>query len=111
MVDTYQTIPEISVKELKKKLDSGEPFTLLDVRNEEERDFCNIGGVFIPLYKLQERYKEITKDQELIIYCRSGRRSLDAASFFLNQGYKNVKNLTGGILAWSDEVDPSVPKY
>ena len=94
-----------------KKLDSTDDFILVDVRQDHERQLCNIGGEFIPLGEFAERYSELDKGKEIVIYCRSGARSGQATHFLLQNGYTNVKNMVGGILRWSDDVDPSIPKY
>jgi len=104
-------ITEISVQEVDQKIKNGDDFQLIDVRNEEEREFCHIGGTFIPLPELETRFEEISKDKEVIVYCRSGGRSLGAAQFLKSKGYADPKNMTGGILAWSDSVDSNIPKY
>ncbi|MEX2570675.1 MAG: molybdopterin-synthase adenylyltransferase MoeB [Gemmatimonadota bacterium] len=105
---------ELSVLGLKELLDRGEPITLLDVREPYEWDIGNLGpqgARIIPLGDLPERYEEIEPDVDLVVYCRSGARSARAADYLRGKGYKRVRNLEGGILAWADEVDPSVPKY
>lgn len=110
--DTMDTIPEISVTELKAKIDRGDDFTLVDVREPDEFAFASIpGATLIPLGTLPARVAELDPDSEIILQCRSGKRSAQALLFLKQQGFTNVTNLRGGILAWSDEVDPSVPKY
>lgn len=101
-----------SVIELKSMIDSGEPFQLIDVREPYEHEFANIEGELIPLNTLTENYNKIEKDKPVIIYCRSGARSGQAVLFLeTNLGLDNLYNLEGGILAWSDEIDPKIPKY
>lgn len=93
-------------EELKPRLDSGEQINLLDVREEHERAEYNIGGAHIPLAKVQMMMlDEIDgwKDQEVIVYCRSGNRSVVAAMFMEQIGFKNVVNLTGGMLSWKEK--------
>lgn len=103
---------EISVKELKKMMDEGEDFHLIDVRNQNEYDFCQIGGELIPLGIVPDNVDKFPKDKPVVVHCRSGKRSADAIAFLeQNHGYTNLINLAGGILAWSDEVDSSIPKY
>lgn len=105
---------EITVEELKEKMDKGENFFLLDVREAFERDIATLGGTNISIKVLPEKFKEIEshKDEEVIVYCRSGSRSHFATEFLRDEaGFKNVKNLIGGVLAWSDIIDPTMQKY
>lgn len=93
-------------------MDSGEDFVLIDVREEDEYDICNLNGKLIPLGEIPQRFSEIPKDQTVVMQCRSGGRSGQAVQWLeANHGYDNLYNLAGGILAWSDEIDPSVTKY
>ena len=85
---------------------------LLDVREQDEWDAGHAAGaVHIPLGDLPSRFAELDPSDEIVLQCRSGARSARALAFLRQQGYEKVLNLKGGILAWSDEVDPSVPKY
>ena len=103
---------ETDVKELKRKMDAKEDFFLLDVREPNEYQIGKIpGSTLIPLGEVPRRYQEIPRDKEIIVHCKMGGRSAKAAAFLREQGFKNVKNLKGGILDWSDKIDPSVPKY
>jgi adenylyltransferase/sulfurtransferase len=103
---------EITVEELKGRLDRNDKLFILDVRNPEEFQICRIpGSTLLPLPELPQRFKELNQDQEMVIHCKSGMRSLKATNFLRQQGFRNVKNLKGGILAWADRIDPSVPKY
>jgi adenylyltransferase/sulfurtransferase len=103
---------EISVVELKEKIDRGDKFTLLDVREPHEWQIAKIpGATLIPLGDLPKRVNELDSSVEIVAQCRSGVRSGKACDFLRQAGFTKVKNLTGGILAWSDQVDPSVPKY
>jgi adenylyltransferase/sulfurtransferase len=103
---------EISVVELKQKIDRGDKFMLLDVREPHEWQIAKIpGATLIPLGDLPKRVNELDSSVEIVAQCRSGQRSGKACDFLRQAGFKKVKNLTGGILAWSDQVDPSVPKY
>jgi molybdopterin/thiamine biosynthesis adenylyltransferase/rhodanese-related sulfurtransferase/molybdopterin converting factor small subunit len=103
---------EIDVRELKRKMDAKENFFLLDVREPNEYQIGRIpGSTLIPLGEVPQRYQEIPKDREVVVHCKMGGRSAKAAAFLRQQGFSNVKNLKGGILDWSDKVDPSVPKY
>ncbi|MBI3787536.1 MAG: molybdopterin-synthase adenylyltransferase MoeB [Ignavibacteriales bacterium] len=102
---------EITVQELKRRLDAGEQIFLLDVREPVEYQIANIGGYLIPLNQLPNRLKELDPSKEIIVHCRSGVRSANAVQFLEQQGFKHVKNLIGGILQWSNVIDPSIPKY
>ena len=103
---------EIDVHELKRKMEARENFFLLDVREPNEYQIGKIpGSTLIPLGDVPQRYQEIPKDREVIVQCKMGGRSAKAAAFLRQQGFTNVKNLKGGILDWSDKIDPSVPKY
>jgi adenylyltransferase/sulfurtransferase len=104
-------IPQLSVKELKRRMDAGENLFILDVREPFEYQIANIGGKLIPQNEVPQRIGEIDRNQEIIVQCKSGGRSQRIAEFLKQSGYPNVTNLAGGILAWSDEVDPRVPKY
>ena len=104
-------VKEITVAELKKRLDAGDQPTLLDVREQQERDAANIGGKFIPIAELGLRYKELDPASEIVVYCHMGGRSRAAVVFLTQKGFQNVKNLTGGIDAWSVKVDPKVKRY
>jgi sulfur-carrier protein adenylyltransferase/sulfurtransferase len=104
-------IPEIQPEELKRRLDAGEDLFILDVREPHEYQICNLGGYLIPLGELPKRVHELDSSREIVAHCRSGVRSGKAVDFLRQAGFKKVKNLTGGILAWSDKVDSSVPKY
>ena len=94
---------DITVEELKDRLDKGETFNFLDVREEYEYDEQNLGAKLIPLGELPDRMAEILdwKDQEIVVHCRSGARSGRAKSFMESQGFTNVRNVTGGILAYN----------
>jgi molybdopterin/thiamine biosynthesis adenylyltransferase/rhodanese-related sulfurtransferase len=104
-------IPQITAKELKQRLDSGENLLLLDVREPWEYQIANIGARLIPLNDVPQRLHEIERDREIVVHCKMGGRSQRAAEFLAQSGFRNVKNLAGGIIAWSDDVDPTVPKY
>jgi molybdopterin/thiamine biosynthesis adenylyltransferase/rhodanese-related sulfurtransferase len=104
-------IPQLTVKELKSRRDAGEDIFLLDVREPYEVQIAQIGGKVIPQNDVPQRLAEIPRDREIVVHCRSGARSQRIAEFLKQSGYQNVVNLAGGILAWSDEIDPSVQKY
>ena len=104
-------VPAITVEELKRKLDAKEDIFILDVREPHEYDICNIKGYLIPVGDLPKRVSELDSSREIIAHCRSGVRSAKAVNFLRSAGFKKVYNLTGGILAWADQIDPSMPKY
>jgi sulfur-carrier protein adenylyltransferase/sulfurtransferase len=107
-------IPEMTPVELKERLDRGDPITLIDVREPYEWEIANLqaqGARLIPLGEVEARIGEIDPGSEVVMQCRSGARSLHAAELLRERGYGRVWNLAGGILAWSDTVDPSIPKY
>jgi sulfur-carrier protein adenylyltransferase/sulfurtransferase len=104
-------VPEMSPRELKQRLDRGDDLFVLDVREPHEYQICNLNGYLIPLGDLPKRVSELDSSREIVAHCRSGKRSADAVDFLRKAGFRKIWNLKGGILAWSDEVDPSVPKY
>ncbi|MGH9570389.1 MAG: molybdopterin-synthase adenylyltransferase MoeB [Candidatus Angelobacter sp.] len=104
-------IPEISVEELKRRLDAKEDFVLLDVREPHEYQICNLNGKLIPLNDLSKRVGELDPAKEMVVHCRSGQRSARAVMFLRQAGFSKASNLAGGILAWADRIDPKVPKY
>jgi adenylyltransferase/sulfurtransferase len=102
---------DIQVEELKRRLDAGEAIFVLDVREPHEYQICNIGGHLIPLGDLPKRAGELDSSREIVAHCRSGVRSGKAVEWLRQAGFKKVRNLAGGILAWADRVDPKMPKY
>ena len=104
-------VPEIEPVELKRKLDAGEDVFILDVREPHEYQICHLNGHLIPLGDLPKRVSELDSARTIVAHCRSGQRSAQAVEFLRTAGFRKVWNLKGGILAWSDTVDPSVPKY
>ena len=103
---------DITVDELKARLDRKEKVFILDVRNPEEYQICRIpGSQLLPLPDLPNRFRELDPNQEMIVHCKSGMRSQKAVDFLREQGFGKLKNLKGGILAWVDKIDPSMPKY
>jgi molybdopterin/thiamine biosynthesis adenylyltransferase/rhodanese-related sulfurtransferase/molybdopterin converting factor small subunit len=102
----------IDAIQLKEKLDSGDQFTLIDVREPHEFQICRIpGSILIPLGQLPNRMSELDPNGDIVAHCKSGARSQKAVDLLKQHGFKNARNMTGGILAWSDKVDPTVPKY
>ena len=106
-------IEEISATELKRRMDAGEDIQLIDVRQPEEWAFAKIEGAkLIPLGEIMNRMDEIDDNRETVLHCKMGMRSARAVEALQQAGFKgNVKNLKGGITAWSNEVDPKIPKY
>ncbi len=103
---------EIEVTEVKRKLDAGEKFVFIDVREPHEYRICCIPGAkLIPLGEFPRHVSEFDPAAEIVIHCKSGMRSAKACAILRNAGFQNVRNMKGGILAWSDRVDRSVPKY
>ena len=105
------SIPEISVKELDELRRTNASFTILDVRNPDEYAICNLGGYLIPMNELPSRLSKLNPSHHIIIHCHGGGRSRRATLFLMQQGFKNVKNLLGGITAWANEIDPTMKKY
>ena len=104
-------IPQMSVQELKQRMDNGSNLLVLDVREPFEYQIANIGATLIPMNDVPRRLNEIDRDREIVIHCHTGRRSQRVAEFLKQNGYEKVSNLAGGIKAWSEQIDPSVPKY
>jgi adenylyltransferase/sulfurtransferase len=104
-------VPEITVQELKQKMDNGEPINVLDVREPHEYEVANIGVRLVPLGELPRRLAEFDQNENFAIHCKTGGRSAKAVKLLQDAGFGNVYNVKGGITAWSEEIDPSVPKY
>jgi adenylyltransferase/sulfurtransferase len=104
-------IQEITATELKARQDRGDKLFILDVREPHEYQICNLNGKLIPLGELTRRVNELDSSVEMVVHCRSGKRSADAIHFLQTAGFKKLLNLKGGVLAWADEVDPKMPKY
>jgi hydroxyacylglutathione hydrolase len=102
---------QITVEELKARLDRGEQPFILDVRERAEYDICNLGGYLIPLRQLPKRISELDPNKEIVVHCQTGIRSQTAVELLYEAGFKNVKNLVGGIEAWAKRIDPSMPRY
>ena len=104
-------IPQMSVQDLKQRLDAGENLLVLDVREPYEYQIANIGATLIPMNEVPRRLNEIDRNREIVVHCAVGGRSQRVAEFLKQSGYEKVSNLAGGIKAWSEQIDPSVPKY
>ncbi len=105
-------VPEITVEELKARLDRGDRLSILDVREPHELQICRLDGVtLVPLGELPKRYAELDAGAEWVVMCRSGARSARAVGFLQNKGFAQAVNLKGGILEWIDKIDTSQPKY
>lgn len=107
-------VPEISPVELQALLEAGDAPVLVDVRESFERAIADLpehGQIAIPTRQFMQRISEIPKGREIVVYCRSGSRSEWATRLLLAQGHENVRNLTGGVLAWRTDVDPSLTSY
>jgi sulfur-carrier protein adenylyltransferase/sulfurtransferase len=103
---------DITVKELKERMDRGDAPMLVDVREPSESAICRIpGAILIPQGQLAQQLASFDKNQEIVVHCKSGGRSGRAVQYMTQQGFTNARNLAGGILAWIDQVDPSQPKY
>jgi sulfur-carrier protein adenylyltransferase/sulfurtransferase len=103
---------EVTVQELKKLKDTGADFQLIDVREPHEFDICNLEGELIPMSEIPYNVDKIAKDKQVVIHCRSGKRSGDMLLWLeKNHGFNNLYNLKGGILAWAKEIDPEMPQY
>src|SRR6266699_1154158 len=107
-----QAVPAISVHELKRKTDAREAFELIDVREPFEYEIARIDGAkLLPLGEIAERTDELQREQPIVMHCHSGKRSAQAVRLLQQRGFSNVYNLEGGIDAWSEQIDPTVPKY
>ena len=104
-------IPEITVEELKQRLDAKDDLFILDVREPHEYQICNLSGYLVPLNDLPKRVHELDPSKDMVVHCRSGVRSAKAVDFLRQAGFTKTRNLAGGILAWADRIDPKMPKY
>lgn len=102
---------EITVEELKAMIDGNQEFQLIDVREPFEYEVSNLNGVNIPLAGVLLEADKIDKTIPVVVHCRSGKRSAQAISLLAQQGYDNLSNLQGGILAWQEEIDPDMEVY
>ncbi len=104
-------VPLMHVEALKQRIDQNDAPFILDVREPHEYALCNIGGMLIPLNDLPRRIGELDPNRETVVHCRTGGRSAKAVEFLRANGFKDVKNLAGGILAWAQKIDPKMPQY
>jgi len=105
-------IQEIDVKTLNEKISNKDNFILLDVRTDSEYFLSNIeGAIHIPMNDIPNKLNTIDKNKEIIVQCKSGKRSAKVCQFLLDNNYENVKNLRGGIIAWANEIDPTIMVY
>jgi len=103
---------EITVKELKQLMDDQADFQLIDVREPYEVEIADIGGELIPMGTVPSNVNKISKNKQVVVHCRSGKRSGDVIEWLeANHAYDNLYNLVGGVLAWSQEIDPNLPTY
>src|SRR4028118_1734600 len=112
--ESVDELPEITVGELKEKLDAGEDIGIVDVRETHEYDVANLapqGAKLIPLGELPSRLHELNQEDTMAVHCKSGARSAKAIRLLQDAGFEKVYNVKGGITAWSEEIDPSIPKY
>ena len=105
-------VPAMDVEKLREMMQSPTPPIVIDVREKKENDLCKIpGSVLIPVGELPQHLAQVPKDKPVVLHCHHGGRSGRATAFLMEQGYTNVFNLTGGIHAWSERIDPSVKTY
>jgi adenylyltransferase/sulfurtransferase len=105
---------DITVGDLKQRMDAGDDLFVIDVRERKEYEICRLEGArLMPMSEFANRVAELNdvKDREIIVHCRSGGRSAQVAQFMRKQGFANVRNLVGGVIAWAREIDPTMPTY
>ena len=103
---------EITPRDVKQRLDRGDQFLLVDVREQWEHDHCRIQGAqLIPMGSLPSSLAIFERAEEIVVYCHHGRRSLDAVAWLRSQGVESARSMAGGIERWSTEIDPCVPRY
>ena len=103
---------EIEPREVHERRLAGEQMVLLDVREDEEVQFCSISdSIHIPMNEVPQRLQELKAEDAVVVYCRSGKRSMQVCNFLVARGFGRVMNLRGGINEWSLQVDPSIPRY
>lgn len=101
----------VSVQQLKKMMDEGDDFQLIDVREPYEVEICEIGGASIPMAEIPDNLDEISREVPVIVHCKSGARSSNIVAYLESQGFTNIFNLEGGIMAWIAAIDPKLEKY
>lgn len=102
----------LSVQDLQEWKEQGKDFQLIDVREPSEYQVAEIGGELIPLATIPQHIDKISRDKPVVVHCRSGKRSANAIAYLeANHGFTNLYNLEGGIIAWAQEIDPSLPQY
>lgn len=102
---------EISVEELKRRLNANDPITIVDVREPFEYRICNIGGLLIPMGSLPSKLDALKSSDEIAVICHHGNRSRRAVDFLKNRGFERARNVVGGIEAWADRIDPTMARY
>jgi len=108
----FADVPEMTVTELRDRRSKGDDLFILDVREPEEFDLVRLdGAVLIPLGELPRRVAELAADREIVVHCRTGQRSVKAIDFLRGVGFRKLWNLKGGIKAWAEEIDPTLPVY
>lgn len=111
-MNRHMPFKEATPREIKQRLDAGEDLVLIDVREPDEMMIAAIDGAQeYPMSQARTWIDALPKDRELVIFCHHGGRSMQVAMALAQRGHTNLTNMTGGINAWSDEVDPTVPKY
>ena|SRR5487761_175112 len=112
MTDELLANLEITPSEVKQQLDLGESLFFVDVREPWEHQLCNIeGSKLIPLGQIASSLSELERADSVVLFCHSGRRSMDAAVWLRSQGFTGARSMAGGIDRWSQEIDPRVPRY
>jgi adenylyltransferase/sulfurtransferase len=103
---------EIQPKDVKARMERGEKFLLVDVRQQWEFELCRIDGAkLVPLNTLSSSVSELAAADDVVVYCHHGKRSMDAVVFLRQQGVEGARSLAGGIERWANEIDPKVPRY
>lgn len=102
---------EITVTELKSRLDSGEDIQVIDVRESNEYEYCNMGGQLIPMGDIMANLDKISRDKPVVLHCKTGGRSGSMVQALMMRGFDNVISLQGGVIAWAEQIDTSLPTY